>query len=125
MAQTPSDYQPGANALIAMKNISNAVATFKVPRAPSHYPKQQQNSKNEKMTILCEEQYVEELGKIIEKDFFPDLEKLRAQNQYLDAVERNDMIKLRELHAKYSGNRPSPRSGSKCSELSSFNSQYL
>lgn len=117
MAQTPADYQPGANALVAMKNLSNAVSIFKVPKTPSHYPKQQQNSKNEKMTILCEEQYVEELGKIIEKDFFPDLEKLRAQNQYLDAVERNDMIKMRELHAKYSGNHPSQRSGSKCGRI--------
>lgn len=50
--------------------------------------------------------FFQELGKIIQKDFFPDLEKLKAQNQYLDAVERNDVIKLRELYAKYSGTKP-------------------
>lgn len=38
------------------------------------------------------------------------MEKLKAQNQYLDAVEKNDVIKLRELYAKYSGPKPSNRS---------------
>lgn len=56
---------------------------------------------------------LQELGKIIQKDFFPDLEKLKAQNEYLDAMERNDMIKLREIYAKYSGNRPSEPVGCK------------
>lgn len=50
---------------------------------------------------------MQEMGRIIERDFFPDLEKLRAQNAYLEAVERNDVEKLRELYAKYSsGKRP-------------------
>lgn len=40
------------------------------------------------------------------------MEKLKAQNDYLDAVEKNDMIKLRELYSKYSGKRPNTtRSG--------------
>jgi protein DGCR14 len=47
------------------------------------------------------------MGSIIQRDFFPDLERLKAQNEYLDAVEKNDILKLRELHAKYSsGVRP-------------------
>ncbi|KAF4518871.1 hypothetical protein B566_EDAN006722 [Ephemera danica] len=47
------------------------------------------------------------MGNIIQRDFFPDLEKLKAQNEYLDAVEKNDIQKLRELYAKYSsGARP-------------------
>jgi hypothetical protein len=50
---------------------------------------------------------MQEMGRIIERDFFPDLEKLRAQNAYLEAVERNDVEKLREIYAKYSsGKRP-------------------
>lgn len=53
----------------------------------------------------------QEIGKIIQKDFFPDLEKLKAQNSYLEAVERNDVIKLRELYAKYSGKTPEKRVG--------------
>lgn len=50
---------------------------------------------------------LQEMGRIIQRDFFPDLEKLRAQNVYLEAVERNDVEKLREIYAKYSsGKRP-------------------
>lgn len=43
---------------------------------------------------------------IIQRDFFPDLEKLKAQNEYLEAVEKNDVIKMRDLHLRYSGRRP-------------------
>lgn len=50
---------------------------------------------------------------MIQKDFFPDLEKLKAQNEYLDAMEKNDVIKLREIYAKYSGRRPNEPVGCK------------
>lgn len=59
------------------------------------------------------------MGKIIQRDFFPDLEKLKAQNQYLDAVEKNDVIKLRELYAKYSGRRPNDASA-RCESPATF-----
>ncbi|GAB0093659.1 Splicing factor ESS-2 homolog [Sergentomyia squamirostris] len=94
--------KPGEKALIAMKNMSKSVVSFKVPKVPE---------KIQKIQILTEEKYVEELGKIIQRDFFPDLEKLKAQNQYLDAVEKNDVMKLRELYEKYSGRRPGSRRG--------------
>jgi len=42
------------------------------------------------------------IGKIIERDFFPDLEKWKAQKDYLDAVQQNDTKKLREIYEKYS-----------------------
>lgn len=42
------------------------------------------------------------IGKIIERDFFPDLEKWKAQKDYIDAVEQNDTKKLREIYEKYS-----------------------
>lgn len=114
--------KPGEKALIAMKSMNKSVASFKVPKVPKE--------KIVKAKILTEDKYVEvsccegffygkleicftifmisfqELGKIIQRDFFPDLEKLKAQNQYLDAVEKNDMVKLRELYEKYSGRRP-------------------
>ena len=50
---------------------------------------------------------LQNIGKIIERDFFPDLEKLRAQNEYLEAMDQNDVLKMRELYAKYSsGSKP-------------------
>lgn len=42
------------------------------------------------------------IGKIIERDFFPDLEKWKTQKDYIDAVEQNDTNKLRQMYEKYS-----------------------
>jgi len=63
-------------------------AVFKKPRPP-------------KRKVLDEDSYLAEVEKIIVRDFYPDLEKLRAQKEYLEAVERKDIDKLRELAAKY------------------------
>ncbi|KAF5290102.1 hypothetical protein FQA39_LY14883 [Lamprigera yunnana] len=73
----------------------------KVFKKPTNIPK-----KRAKQKVLDEETYIEEMGKIIQRDFFPDLEKLKAQHDYLEAKQRNDVAKLRELYAKYSGPKP-------------------
>jgi len=49
--------------------------------------------------------YVQNLEKIITKDFYPDLPKLEAQAEYLDAVERKDTQKMWELQQKFSRKR--------------------
>jgi hypothetical protein len=59
------------------------------------------------------------MSRIIERDFFPDLEKLGAQNAYLEAVERNDVEKLREIYAKYSSGKRPP------TERCKYNSQTV
>ncbi|KAB0791452.1 hypothetical protein PPYR_03252 [Photinus pyralis] len=83
---------------LASKSLIQTDLTFK---KPSNVPR-----KRTKQKILDEETYIEEMGKIIQRDFFPDLEKLKAQHDYLEAMQRNDIAKLRELYAKYSGQRP-------------------
>lgn len=67
-------------------------------------------AKRSAKVILAEDTYTEDLEKIIQRDFYPDVPKVKAQTEYLQAVEQNDVEKLRELQAKYrpytSGRRP-------------------
>ncbi|XP_074462796.1 splicing factor ESS-2 homolog isoform X1 [Larus michahellis] len=51
--------------------------------------------------ILDEEAYIEGLEKIIQRDFFPDVEKLRAQKEYLEAEENGDLEKMRQIAIKF------------------------
>lgn len=44
----------------------------------------------------------QKIESIIERDFFPDLEKLKLQQAYYDALRNNDTESLRDLYLKYS-----------------------
>ena len=54
------------------------------------------------------------LDKIITKDFYPDLPKLQAQAEYLDAVERKDTQKIWELQKKFSRKQTAVRTPGVC-----------
>ncbi|KAA0704339.1 Protein DGCR14 [Triplophysa tibetana] len=51
--------------------------------------------------ILDEDQYIESLEKIIQRDFYPDVSKLQAQKDYLEAEETGDLERMREIAIKY------------------------
>lgn len=96
---TPSSspiHSPGSAALETAKNIKD-LSVFKTPIG---------RAKRTKSKILDEESYIEKIGDIIQRDFFPHLEKLKAQNEYIEALEQNDTKKMRELYEKYSFERP-------------------
>eukprot|EP00727_Mastigamoeba_balamuthi_P000719 m51a1_g10644 hypothetical protein (506) ;mRNA; r:24454-26297 len=50
--------------------------------------------------VLDEDTFVSSVDAIVERDFYPDLPKLRAQQEYLDALQRNDIDKIRELQQR-------------------------
>ncbi|KZC12538.1 PREDICTED: protein DGCR14 homolog [Dufourea novaeangliae] len=90
---------PGSQALEAAKNMKD-LSIFKKPQGVAKRYKRVQP------TILDEDTYITRMGEIIQRDFFPHLDKLQAQNEYLDALEQNDAKRMRELYEKYSSGRP-------------------
>ncbi|XP_039627796.1 splicing factor ESS-2 homolog isoform X1 [Polypterus senegalus] len=54
-----------------------------------------------KRKVLDENSYIESLEKIIQKDFYPDVAKLRTQKEYLEAEEHGDLEKMREIAIKF------------------------
>ena len=76
---------------------SQAISLFKKPSIPKPKPKRK---------VLVEEEYVSALEKIIVRDFCPELLKLRAQYEYLSAMDDDDADKMREVCMRYNATTP-------------------
>ncbi|XP_069476041.1 splicing factor ESS-2 homolog [Ambystoma mexicanum] len=82
---------PSPLSLVAVKATDSALAVKE--------PEQKKTRDNKK--VLNEESYIESVQKIIQRDFYPDVEKLRAQNEYLDAEECGDLERMRQIAIKF------------------------
>jgi hypothetical protein len=49
---------------------------------------------NRPATVLDEDTYTEAISYIIERDFFPNLAKLRAQQEYFNAEDSGDLVRM-------------------------------
>ncbi|KAF1761886.1 hypothetical protein GCK72_010145 [Caenorhabditis remanei] len=58
-------------------------------------------SKKFERQVVPEEKYIAGLEKIIEKDYFPQLKKIQVQKEYLEAVAKKDISKIKELQLQY------------------------
>lgn len=60
--------------------------------------------------------FYQSLEKIIQRDFFPDVTKLQAQKDYLDAEENGDLERMREISIQYGSSlaKSTPRSTAPC-----------
>ena len=71
------------------RGISRSIMSFKTPPDPSTL-KALSKRPSKRIKVLDEDEYVKKVEKIIERDFFPELDRLNAQTEYIDAAERKD-----------------------------------
>lgn len=88
------------------------VVKVDVKKGEVSLPKKELKTKKEVRKIVEEDEFVDELGKIIQRDYFPDIPKLKAQCEYLEAVQANDLAKIRALQERYSVRRTEQREAS-------------
>ncbi|GAC99457.1 stress response protein Bis1 [Pseudozyma hubeiensis SY62] len=85
---------PRSAAVDARLDSSNHAGPSRLGLAPLIPFKPGQTSLR-KQTILTEDEYTSALSSIIKRDFFPGLDRITAENEYLAAVEAEDPTRIR------------------------------
>ncbi|CAL8142712.1 unnamed protein product [Orchesella dallaii] len=107
--ETPQQYMqsPFGTKIIPVLKLDSKkdVGVFKRPHGPISY---HAITSKKQRRVLSEDKFAEAFEKIIQRECFPELERLKAQNAYLDAVANNDIQMMRELSSKYSVGKNTP-----------------
>ncbi|KAK8955376.1 hypothetical protein KSP40_PGU015140 [Platanthera guangdongensis] len=69
------------------------------------------NPRKRRAAVLDEETYIASIEKIIERDFFPDIPKLRDRLDWLEAVRTRDPVMIRDAQLKILERRAAAASG--------------
>uniref|UniRef100_A0A914YAE3 Uncharacterized protein n=1 Tax=Panagrolaimus superbus TaxID=310955 RepID=A0A914YAE3_9BILA len=94
---------------MATDRFKEADLQFAIPKVPQSANRNQVvrvgpkslSTKNEVRKVVPEEKYIENISAIIQRDYFPDVKKLKIQKEYLEAMAVGDEAKIRELQLKY------------------------
>ncbi|CDS00797.1 related to protein DGCR14, probably involved in pre-mRNA splicing [Sporisorium scitamineum] len=89
--EPPTPRSAAINARLDPTNNTNNASSSLAPLIPF---KPGQTSLR-KQAILTEDEYTSALSSIIKRDFFPDLDRITAENEYLAAVESEDPTRIR------------------------------
>ncbi|KAI4340990.1 hypothetical protein MLD38_025772 [Melastoma candidum] len=73
---------------------------LEVAPKPSTASPELPNPRNHRPKVLDEDSYVAEIERIIERDFFPDISKLRDRLDWLEAIKTRDPIQIRDAQLK-------------------------
>jgi len=74
-------------------SLAQSLESFKSPPDPQTLKALKRRS-SRGVKVLDEDEYVEKVAKIVERDFFPELENLKDRTEYMDAEERNDLVAM-------------------------------
>uniref|UniRef100_A0AC35G868 Uncharacterized protein n=1 Tax=Panagrolaimus sp. PS1159 TaxID=55785 RepID=A0AC35G868_9BILA len=116
---------------MATDRFKEADLQFAIPKVPQSANKNQVvrvgpkslSTKNETRKVVPEEKYIENITTIIQRDYFPDVKKLKVQKEYLDAIVAGDETKIRELQLKY-GIKKAPNATPALSDFGTPSTSY-
>lgn len=92
---------PGHSPLhLSSPSPSPSISEFSIQN-PKKSDSSVQHQKNHRHpTVLDEDTYAEALEKIIERDYFPDISKLRDRLDWLEAIKTGDPVQIRDAQLK-------------------------
>lgn len=83
-----------------LSSPSPSISEFSIQNPKDSASSIQPQNKQRNPTVLDEDTYAEALEKIIERDYFPDISKLRDRLDWLEAIKTGDPVQIRDAQLK-------------------------